>query len=246
MANTKKLIQAAAGAAGGAGLNVEEVFSTYLYTGNSTARSITNNVDLDGEGGLVWIKSRSSTREHSLYDTERGVEKLIKTNSTGTEQNTSGGLTAFNSNGFSLGTYADINGSAYGDFASWTFRKAPKFFTCLTYTGDGVAGRAISHNLGVAPGVIIVKRTNSAENWQVYHRSLGADKVLNLNQTYAQDDEGNIPGTQTWYDTPTDSVFYVGSTNKTNGSVTVSSALMVMLILSSVGVIVTLMEQTQT
>ena len=39
-------------------LEVEEVFSTYLYTGNGSTQTITNGIDLAGEGGLVWIKKR--------------------------------------------------------------------------------------------------------------------------------------------------------------------------------------------
>ena len=199
-------------------LNVEEVFSTYLYTGNSTARSITNGIDLAGEGGLTWIKSRSSTREHSLYDTERGVEKLLKTNSTGAEQNTSGGLTSFNSNGFSLGTYADINGTAYGDFASWTFRKAKKFFDVVTYTGNGVAGRTVSHSLNSVPGCIIVKATNNARSWAVYHRGTDStapeDYGLYLNETTDRSDDAQL-----WNDTaPTSTEFTVGTDGDTNVS----------------------------
>ncbi len=194
MATKKKMLQAAAGnAGGGAALNVEDVFSTYLYTGNSTARSIANGIDLSGEGGLTWIKSRSSTREHSLYDTERGVEKLLKTNSTGAEQNTSGGLTSFNSDGFSLGTYADINGTSYGDFASWTFRKAPKFFDVVTYTGDGTVGRNISHNLGSKPGCVIVKKTSGSDAWFVSHRGYNSG----LNTGYLNMTNAFTPGTST-------------------------------------------------
>ena len=170
MATKKKMLQAAAGNAGGGGVDITEVFSTYLYTGNDSTRSITNGIDLAGEGGLTWIKSRSSTREHSLYDTVRGTEKLLKTNSTGVEQNNPGGLTSFNSDGFSLGTYADINGSAYGDFASWTFRKAPKFFDVVTYTGDGSTTKTVSHNLGSTPAMIIFKRTDSTGNWITWHK----------------------------------------------------------------------------
>ena len=170
MATKKKMLQAAAGV-GGAGLDVSEVFSTYLYKANSTARSITNGIDLAGEGGLVWLKSRSSTREHALYDTERGVEKLLKSNSTGAQQNTSGGLTAFNSDGFSLGTYADVNGTSYGDFASWSFLKAAKFFDVQTWTGDGVIGREIAHGLNGPVGMMIIKDTGSNRSWYVWHKS---------------------------------------------------------------------------
>ena len=76
MASKKKLLQAAAGSAGGAGLDVDEVFSTYLYDGNSGTQSIINGIDLSGEGGLVWIKRRDGTLNHALFDTERGAGAL--------------------------------------------------------------------------------------------------------------------------------------------------------------------------
>ena len=206
-------IEVTGGAVGPAGL-----FSTTLYTGTGADKTITNGIDLAGEGGLVWIKSRSSTREHSLYDTERGVEKLLKTNSTGAEQNTSGGLTAFNSDGFSLGTYADINGTAYGDFASWTFRKAPNFFDVVTYTGNGVAGRTVAHSLGSVPGSIIVKATNNARSWAVYHKDADStapeDYVLYLDVATNKQNDATL-----WNDTaPTSTDFTVGTSGDSNVS----------------------------
>ena len=216
MATKKKMLQAAAGV-GGAGLDVNEVFSTYLYEANSTARSITNGIDLAGEGGLVWLKSRSSTREHALYDTERGAEKLIKSNSTGVQQNTSGGLTSFNSDGFSLGTYADVNGTSYGDFASWSVRKAAKFFDCVTYTGTGSA-QTIAHNLGTTVGSIFIKCTSLSRNWSVYHKGLTdpSEHYLLINST-----AGAVTheGAQFWNSTlPTESVFSVGTNANVNHS----------------------------
>ena len=136
MATKKKLLQAAAGqAGGGAGLNVEEVFSTYLYDGTGATQSITNNIDLSGEGGMTWLKARSLTAyDNSVYDTERGATKRIVTNSTNEEFTRTGGLTSFNSDGFTLGNAGDENESG-ATIVSWTFRKAPKFFDVVTYTG---------------------------------------------------------------------------------------------------------------
>ena len=71
----KALTTAAAGNAAGEGLYVEEVFSTYLYDGNGSTQTITNGVDLDGEGGLVWIKPRNYAENHKLVDTERSNTK---------------------------------------------------------------------------------------------------------------------------------------------------------------------------
>ena len=183
MASKKKLLQAAAGAAGGEVLDIDEVFSTYLYEGNSSTQTITNGIDLSGEGGLVWTKNRDSAFNHFLYDTERGVNKYLISDSTIDQQSVSGTLTAFNSNGFTLGAndYGNItNGNAA---VSWTFRKAPKFFDVVTYTGDGVAGRTISHNLDNLVGMLIIKCTSHASDWSVQHRMLNPDKYLALNET---------------------------------------------------------------
>jgi hypothetical protein len=150
------------------------VFSTYLYTGNSATQTITNGIDLAGKGGLVWIKGRSSGFRHILMDTARGTSSFLSTNATTGGTARSDLVTSFTSSGFTLGP-DDINYGANvsgSNFASWTFREAPKFFDIVTYTGDGTANRQIAHSLGVAPGMIIVKRTSPTSNWQVYHRSI--------------------------------------------------------------------------
>jgi len=108
---TRLLMQGAAGAAGG-GTYVDDVFSTFLYTGNNTARSINNGIDLAGEGGMVWTKIRNQSYYGPIADTERGIvngaTKILVPSSTdaqGDYANTSGnqGITSFNSNGYSLG-----------------------------------------------------------------------------------------------------------------------------------------------
>ena len=157
-------------------LDIDEVFSTYLYEGNSSTQTITNDIDLDGEGGLVWIKCRDSGQEHNLYDTERGVYKFLQSQSDAAEdQNVPKGLTAFNSNGFSLDvgneSGSSFNNSSF-DYASWTFRKAPKFFDVVTYTGDGTSNRQIPHSIDGPVGFILIKRTDSTGNWLAWHRSV--------------------------------------------------------------------------
>lgn len=149
---------------------IEDVFSTYLYTGNGSTQTITNGIDLSGKGGLVWIKARNQAYSHNLIDTARGSSNLISSNDTGGNQFVAPpGWITFLSSGF---TDRSFTGS--GDtYASWTFRKQPKFFDVVTYTGDGVSGRTVSHNLGSTPGFIITKRTDVASNWLCYHTSLG-------------------------------------------------------------------------
>ena len=164
-------------------LDSSDVFSTYLYTGNGTTQTINNGIDLAGKGGMVWIKNRSNgSQVHRLFDTHRGVNKSLSTNDTTAEFDLSDRFTAFNSSGFSLGAdsvYGDINYSGRYQ-ASWTFSKATKFFDVVTWTGNGVAGRQIPHNLGCEVGMIVTKATSTTDDWNTYHRSATGDLKLNL------------------------------------------------------------------
>ena len=160
---------------------IEQIFSTYLYTGNGSTRSISNGIDLAGKGGLVWSKARSDVDNNRLYDTVRGTNTVIISNSTSAQLTDSNTVTAFNSDGYSLGTSGNVNLNGT-TFVSWTFRKQPKFFDIVTYTGNGAASRNIAHSLGATPGCIICKATSISENWGVYHRSTGANGLY-LNGT---------------------------------------------------------------
>jgi hypothetical protein len=198
---------------GGAANYIEDVFSTYLYTGNGSTQTITNEIDLAGEGGLVWIKDRNSgAKGHALFDTARGVNKKLQSQSTNGEFSSPDQLTAFNADGFALGSAGDPNGSGT-TYASWTFRKQPKFFDVVTYTGDG-ANRTIAHSLGSVPGCIIVKRTDATADWQVYHRSNANTQYMVLNTTAAV-----ATGATRWNSTtPTDTVFSLGTDTTVNAS----------------------------
>ena len=161
---------------------IENLFSTYLYTGNGSTQTITNGIDLSGKGGLTWIKSRSAATNHFLFDTARGALNEINSNTTDAQASLAASLTSFGATGFSLGAAAGINVNAE-TYASWSFREQPKFFDIVTYSGDGVAGRQIAHSLGSAPGCIIVKNTNVARDWAVWHRTLADGTYLKLNTT---------------------------------------------------------------
>lgn len=190
-------------------LYVEDVFSTWLYTGTGAAQTITNGIDLAGKGGLVWTKSRSNAIQHNLIDTVRGGDNGLSSSTTAAS--TTGWGTTFSSTGFAAGagTYNTINNYTY---ASWTFREAPKFFDVVTWTGTG-ANRTIAHNLGVAPGCIIVKQTSGTSNWRVYHRGMtSAAYTMQLNQTNAESSQPSM-----WNSTaPTSTEFSVGTDPSVN------------------------------
>ena len=213
--SVSRIMQQAAAGAGGDPVYVDDVFSTFLYTGTGSSLAINNGIDLSGEGGLVWLKRRSSTKGHHLYDTARGVTKMLSSDGSDAEDTKSQGLTAFNSNGFTLGTEAQINGSTSTN-VGWTFRKQPGFFDVVTFTGNG-SSQTVSHNLGSVPGMILVKCVTAGYDWAVYHR--GANGGTNPHQ-YASslnNTSGFGQDSYSWNNTaPTSTAFTVGSGSTTN------------------------------
>ena len=167
-----------------------------------------------GQGGLVWLKARTNAESHFLFDAVAGGTSggALQSNSTNARgANNAAGVNQFNSDGFQLGTGLanDLNIPA----VSWTFRKAPKFFDIATYTGNG-SNRTIPHNLGSVPGTIIVKRTDTTSDWQVYHRSLANTEYMVLNSTAAK-----ATGATRWNSTtPTSTEFSLGTDATVNAS----------------------------
>ena len=197
---------------------VDDVFSTEVWISAGSPKTITNGIDFAGEGGLVWTKSRSDAYNHVLSDTVRGGLKAVFSNTNGAEDVSGSGsnyVGSFNDNGVQLGTWGIVgghSGSNGKEYATWSFREAPGFCDVVTYTGNGTAGRTISHSLGSVPGMIMVKQTSAAANWYIYHRGIGNAHALSLNTT---DDKHN--DNAYWNSTdPTASVFTLGNSDGTN------------------------------
>ena len=197
-------------------LDITDMFSTYLYEGTSSAQTITNGIDLDGEGGLVWMKNRtSSSYSHALQHTTIADGGYLSSNTTAAFQAAANnGISAFNSDGFTFdtGNWEEFNNSSH-DYASWTFRKAPKFFDVVTYTGNGVGGlRTFSHSLNSDVGMIIVKDTSATAPWVIYHKGLpsGNNMEFTTGISYANGYFSTAPTASVF---SIDSTASVGTTN---------------------------------
>lgn len=174
---------------------------------------------ISNANGLVWTKLRTGGYGQFLWDTKRGSNYYLMSNTTdvNTVAGSSGSGVTFGSGCFMLGPDAQWNAtSQYG--MSWSFKTGTKFFDIVTYTGNGAASQTVNHNLGSAPGMIIVKGTSNLTDWPVYHRSLNNGTTpeqwyLRLNATSAQNNSvsnwGNI--------SPTATQFTVGANNNVNG-----------------------------
>jgi len=157
---------------------IEDVFSTYLYTGNGSTQTITNGIDLAGKGGLVWTKARTNSSgvasfgNNQLSDTALGLTNSLCSNDTSAYTDNPQTVGSVTSTGFVTTNNARVayDGNTY---VSWTFRKQPKFFDVVTWTGTDNNARNISHNLGSVAGCIVVKNTSSGGSWYTYHKDLG-------------------------------------------------------------------------
>jgi len=203
-----------------------------LYTGTGSARDVTG---YGFQPDWVWIKQRSGTTYHRLYDSSRGAGQEVYSNATDAESDGSASqMSAFISDGFSIptsgGNYTNINTATYvawgwkvnggttssnsdGSITTTLQSNATSGFAIATWSGTGTAG-TIGHGLGVQPKLVIVRRRNAASNWLVQHSDLASSNVIFLNLTSAeQSDSTTFNGTY-----PTSSVFSVGTHAGTNQS----------------------------
>ena len=183
------------------------------YTGNGSARSITG---LSFSPDLVWIKGRSGATDHAIYDSVRGVQNDLGSNLTTDETTQTQGLTAFNLDGFDIGTLAKLNTNT-STYVAWAWdRAAIDGLDIVSYTGNG-ANRTIAHNLGVAPKMIIVKARTTAgtdQGWPVWHESIPNTNYLMLDTTAL-----STSGATYWNSTsPTASVFSLGTNAAVNAN----------------------------
>lgn len=189
-----------------------DVFSAYLRAGIGADAVVNTGIDMT-KGYMLWSKSRSAATDHAVYDSARGVTLDLVTNSTAAQTTQATGLKAVSSTGHTVGSLAKMN-TYEATYVDFVFRKAPKFFDIVTYTGNGVAGRQIPHSLGVAPGMVIVKRVDDISNWGIYHTVLGGTQAMNFTTNAAS--ATSSPSTY-WNNTnPTSTHFVVGTGTAVN------------------------------
>ena len=207
----------------------DDYFNTVLYTGNGSTQSITG---VGFQPDWLWLKSRSQVVNHYGFDAVRGVTKGLSQNTTSAESTKdSTWVTSFDSDGFSLGSEANINNSS-STYVSWNWlangtgasntdgsitstvsANTTSGFSIVSYTGTG-ANATVGHGLNAVPKMIICKNRIDAETWGTYHVSIGATKYLGLNLN-----QGTSTSSTPWNDTePTSSVFSLGSWGAVNGS----------------------------
>jgi len=206
----------------------DEYFNTVLYTGNGGTLAVSG---VNFQPDFVWLKNIGATAHHNLYNVVTGATKYVQSSTDLYEQTSSTGLTAFSSDGFSLGSDSVTNTSS-NNYVSWNWKAGGSAssnsngsitssvsvntaagFSVVSYTGVGAA-RTIGHGLGATPTAILVKNRNYSttggghgRDWVTWHSGLAANQNLRLNGTAAAATDAVV-----WNNTlPTSSVFSVGN-----------------------------------
>ena len=210
-----------------------EHFNTLLYTGDGASTHAVTGVGFQPD--WVWLKHRTATYHHSVWDSVRGVHKQLYTSGTNAEADESTSVKSFDTDGFTLGNKGNVNNDsgAANNFVAWNWKangsgasnttgsinttktsaNVDAGFSIITYSGNNTAGATIGHGLSKAPEIVIIKsRTNSNDWWDTYHKDIGAANALHLNDTMAQADRSYFHDTH-----PSSSVIYLGSDRSSNG-----------------------------
>jgi hypothetical protein len=193
-----------------------DYFNTVLYTGNGSTQSITG---VGFQPDWVWLKLRSTTGNHGLYDAVRGATKRLQSNQTSAED-TITSFSSFDSDGFTLSEASQNNNGE--TFASWNWlaggsgssnsdgsitstvsANTTAGFSIVSYTGNGTGGATFGHGLGSAPKIVIIKsRSLGTESWQFWFNNTSR---LNLNSTTASLTTHPISTSSTLVTTPSSS-----------------------------------------
>ena len=203
-----------------------DYFNTNLIPSASEITAVGHQAD------MIWLKSRTAGHSHEMIDTVRGISKKLKTDATSAESTDANIITAIGSDSYTVGSssnsiYGGNNGVGWswkangtgsantdGSINSTVSANTTSGFSIMTYTGNGSAGATIGHGLGAVPKMLIVKQLDIANNWKVYHVSMGNNNIMNLNDNSAQ--AGN---TAFWNDTtPTPTLITLGTNGAINGS----------------------------
>ena len=207
-------------------------FDALTYSGTGASQSISS---LAFSPGLLWIKERDTDGyHHKLVDSVRGSTRTLRSSSSGQEFTNTNQVTSFNADGFSLGADnsfpGDLECNQSGkNYVAWAWKAGDSTssntdgtitsevsvsqdygFSIVSYTGTNSAG-SVGHGLNSAPSFWIQKaRSQSTDNWSIYHSDLGPDEYLKFTSDASTSSSGF------WGAGPTSSVMNLSAGNYIN------------------------------
>ena len=182
-------------------------FQTAIYSGSNSDLTVTNDGNSDLKPDWLWIKQRSSTEDHMLVDSTRGVTKYLQSNSDGAEATVTSRVETLDTDGFTLKGASNPVNAAGATYVGWQWKanggttasntsgsitstvqaNTDAGFSIVSFTGNGTDGATVGHGLGVAPAMVLFKcRDTGNTDWRTYHQSISPTNALSLNSTGAQ------------------------------------------------------------
>ena len=211
-------------------------FQVTLYTGTGSNQSITNGGNSNLQPDWVWVKDRSTTNDHKITDSSRLANSkpslTLESNTTNAQYDDADPMStdSFDSDGFTIGTNGNYNTNT-NTYVAWQWKanggttssntsgnitttvqaNTTAGFSIVTWEGANSTA-TLGHGLGAVPELIISKCIDTTQEWGVYHKDVGNDDYLHLNE--AADEQDNAAY---WNDTtPTSTVWSVGNSGPTN------------------------------
>ena len=156
------------------------LMTSSIISGRGGYQEIINNMDLVNNETMVLSKSLTSARDWAVFDSQRGVGGVLKTNADESQSNIADSLTAYRVDGYITGGHELVNGIS-DEYFHLVLQSQAGFFDVVRYTGSGAA-QNISHNLNHEVGMIWIKNISSSGDWVMWHKDFAANEYVLLNQ----------------------------------------------------------------
>ena len=205
-----------------------DYFNTITYTGNGGTNALTG---VGFQPDLTWIKETGATGDHFLCDVVRGVTKYILSNASGAEGTNANTLTAFGTDGFTVGSDGWTNNNS-DTYVAWNWKaggagsantagtinstvsvNTTAGFSIVKYTGNGTSGATVGHGLGIAPKIVLIKKTSGSAAWSMLNTNIDLNKYLRLDTDAAEVSDALFNNTA-----PSSTLFTLDSDGQVNGS----------------------------
>ena len=214
-------------------------FQTVLYAGDGSAdHAITLPGDTDMQPDTVWIKNRDATDPHCLFDSVRGVTKLLNPDDERVEATDTDTLDAFQSDGFRVDADVQVNTSSE-DYVAWCWKagttsgittdgsttitpsaysfNATSGHSIISFDGNSTAGAGLPHGLGKKPHFAILKRRGTDNGWWVYHE--GNTSAPETDYLVLDHGLATVDAATAWNDTaPSTANLFLGTADHVNAA----------------------------
>jgi hypothetical protein len=211
-------------------------FQTAIYSGSNSELAVTNDGNSDLKPDWLWIKQRSSTENHMVVDSTRGVTKYLSTDSTAAEATVTSRVETLDTDGFTLNGASNPVNALGATYVGWQWKanggttssntegnvtntlqvNQDAGFSISKFTSIISGNTTIGHGLGVTPDVFIVKTASGTGGWWMNHKGLTnqSDRYVGLDSTQAET-------TLSWGAAPTSTLITAAPGFIGNGTTTV-------------------------